>query len=242
MENTPLPYPVRLNRYLYLKGYCSRRQADTYIAEGRVKINGKVAQIGQKVEKGDSVELDQKIQSLPKKYVYYIYNKAPGIVSHNPGPGEKSVMDVFRVKTPSPLFPVGRLDKASRGLMFLTNDGRIVDKMLNPKYPHEKEYSVRVDKPLKERVARRMAKGVNIEGYMTKPAQVRMTSEYQLRITLTEGKKHQIRRMCAALGYQVKDLLRVRIMNLKLKDLPEGKGRALTQAEQQELLTSLGML
>lgn len=237
MENKHIPYPVRVNRYLYLAGYCSRRQADKYIEEGRVKINGTIAKIGQKVEKTDKVELDSKIKSLPRNYKYFLFNKPIGIVSHNPGPGEKSVEDIF--KTREKLFPVGRLDKASHGLMLMTNDGRIVDKLLNPKYPHEKEYSVKVDKPLKPAVERKMSRGVNIEGYITKPAKVRITSDYQFRIILTEGKKHQIRRMCAALGYQVVDLLRVRIMNLKLRNLPEGKGIELSKNERDDLLKSL---
>lgn len=235
MENTHIEYPVRVNRYLYLLGYCSRRQADKYITEGKVKINGKTAEIGQKVEKTDKVVVDSKIESLPKNYKYFIYNKPAGIVSHSPQGNEKSVEDVFKTKVK--VFPIGRLDKLSRGLMLLTNDGRIVDKLLNPKYPHEKEYSVRVDKVLKQGAINRMKRGVRIEGYMTKEAKVRMTGEKQMRIILTEGKKHQIRRMCAALGYQVKDLLRVRIMNLKIRNLPEGKGRELTEEEKTELLS-----
>lgn len=235
MENAHIEYPVRVNRYLYLLGYCSRREADKYIEQGRVLINGKPALVGQKVQKADKVILDNKVKSLPMHYKYFIYNKPAGIVSHNPTENEKSVEDVFKTKVK--VFPVGRLDKLSRGLMLLTNDGRIVDKLLNPKYPHEKEYSVRVDKTLKQTHLNKMAKGVKIEGYMTKPAKLKMTSERQFRIILTEGKKHQIRRMCAALGYQVKDLFRVRIMNLKIRDLAEGKGRELTDEEKKELIS-----
>lgn len=235
MEN--IEYPIRINRYLYIKGYCSRRQADKYIEEGRVKINDKKAVLGQKVEEDDTVEVDSKVENLPKNYKYYILNKPVGVVSHNPQRGEKSVEDIFKTKVP--VYPVGRLDKASHGLMLLTNDGRIVDKLLNPENPHEKEYVVTVDKVLKNTMKNRMEKGVNIEGYMTKPAKVRFTGEQRFRITLTEGKKHQIRRMCAALGYQVKDLKRVRIMNLKLDKLPEGKGRELTKKEKEDLLHHL---
>jgi 23S rRNA pseudouridine2604 synthase len=235
-----ITYPIRLNRYLYLKGITSRRQADRFIEQGLIKVNGIKAVLGQKISAEDIVELGPEVHKYVRSYEYYAFNKPRGIVSHNPQEGEMAVEDVFNLKH-TPLFPIGRLDKDSDGLMILTNDGRIVDKMLNPKFDHEKEYVVSVDKPLKPSFANKMSRGVNIEGYMTKPAKVRLTGEHTFRILLTEGKKHQIRRMCAALGYQVKRLRRVRIMNIKLKNLPVGKARKLTPDEVELLLSSLGM-
>lgn len=237
MEN--IVYPVRVNRFLYLKGYCSRRKADEYISKGLVLINGKPAVLGQKVEEGDNVEIADFVAQLPEKYEYYLFHKPAGIVSHNPQGGERAVEDIFKKSVP--LSPIGRLDKASTGLMLLTNDGRIVDKMLNPKYEHEKEYRVRVDKNISARFLRKMREGVTIEGYKTRPAEVEQTGEKAFKITLTEGKKHQIRRMCAALGFQVRELKRTRIMNLRLGKLPVGQGRAIKPEEKFKLLKSVGI-
>lgn len=234
-----IKYPIRINRYLYLNGYCSRRQADKFIERGLIKVNGKKAVMGQKVEENDKVIVDDEVNDLKKSFEYYIYNKPLGVVSHNAQEGEKSVEDVF--KTPEQIFPVGRLDKDSEGLMFMTSDRRIINKIIDPEFNHEKEYEVVVDKDLKEHVAKKMSVGVDIEGYMTKPAKVKKIGNRKLKIILTEGKKHQIRRMCAALGYQVKKLKRVRIMHLELGSLPAGKGRKLTFPERKELLESIGM-
>lgn len=234
-----IQFPIRINRYLYLQGYCSRRQADGFIDRGFVTINGKPAEKGQKVSEKDIVEIESEVKNLKKSFEYYLYNKPVGIVSHNPQDDEQSVEDVFR--TPEQIFPVGRLDKDSEGLMFMTNDRRIINKVLSPEFAHEKEYEVVVDKELKNNVISRMSAGVDIEGYKTKPAKVILIGKKKLNIVLTEGKKHQIRRMCAALGYQVKNLRRVRIMNMKLGSLPAGKGRKLSFPERKELLESLGM-
>ena len=236
-----IEFPIRINRYLYKMGHCSRRQADDFIERGLVKINGKNAVIGQKVEKNDSVEIKKELQDLKKNFKYYIFNKPVGIVSHNPqrDKGEKSVEDVF--KTSEQVFPIGRLDKDSEGLMLLTSDRRIVNKILNPDFAHEKEYDVLVDKDLKQSVTKKMSSGLNIEGYKTKQARVKIIGNRKLNIVLTEGKKHQIRRMCAALGYQVKKLKRKRIMHLKLGSLPVGEARELTFPERKELLESIGI-
>lgn len=234
-----ITYPIRINRYLYLKGYCSRRQADQFIERGLVKINGEKAWKGQKVLEKDKVEVGKEIKNLKKTFEYYIFNKPVGIVSHNPQGNEKEVTDVF--KTPEKIFPVGRLDKDSEGLMFLTSDRRIINKIIDPEFEHEKEYEVVVDKDLKESVAKKMSNGVRIERYTTKPAKVRLMGKRKLNMILIEGKKHQIRRMCAALGYQVKKLKRTRIMDLKLVGLPVGKGRKLDFKERKNLLDNLGM-
>lgn len=236
-----ITYPIRLNRYLYLKNYCSRRQADVFIEKGLVKINGKRAVIGQKVNEGDTVDVGKQIVQKKQEFVYYVYNKAIGVVTRNPQGSERAIADVWpKAKN---LQPIGALDKASHGLVLLTNDTRIVDRLLSPKYNHEKEYRVRVDKHISPSVGRRLERGVNIEGYTTKPAKVEITGDKAFKIILTEGKKHQIRRMCAAVGLQVKDLKRTRIMNLRLgQQLRDNQGRALTVTEKMELLKSLGVM
>lgn len=239
-DEEQIEYPIRINRYLYLNNFCSRRKADELIERGSVKINGEKAVLGQKVGPNDKVEVSDAVKKMRKNYEYHIFNKPTGVVSHNPQEGEKSSEDFF--PKDKKLAPVGRLDKKSEGLMLMTNDGRIIDKMLNPKYEHEKEYSVRVDKELKESFKRKMEKGVKIEGYMTKKAKVTVTGPKSFRITLTEGKKHQIRRMCMALGYQVQNLKRVRIMNLKLSGLQSGESRPLKQDEKVDLLKSIGVM
>jgi 23S rRNA pseudouridine2604 synthase len=216
-----------------------------YIEKGLVKINGKKAVLGQKIHKGDVVELNEYIQQKKENYVYFVFNKQAGIVTRNPQKGEKTIDSVWPKAKQLKLHPIGSLDKASIGLVFLTNDTRIVDRLLSPKYHHEKEYRVRVDKSLATSpdFAKKMSRGVNIEGYVTKKCEVEVTGDRSFKIILTEGKKHQIRRMCAALGYQVKELRRTRIMNIKLgTQLREGQGRELTVGEKMELLKELGVM
>ena len=230
-----IPYPVRINRYLFLTGRCSRREADRLIERGAVFVNGAPAQLGQQIHETDTVTLSA--EAAGRAYRYVLYHKPRGIVSHNPQRNERSVEDVSGLG--GGVFPVGRLDKASRGLMLLSDDGRIVNALLNPAFAHEREYHVRVDKYIKERDLKRLASGVAIEGYRTKPACVRRIGERSFSLTLTEGKKHQIRRMCAALGYQVQDLKRVRIMHLALGKLRENESRPLTARERDTLLDAL---
>lgn len=236
-QDKPITYPERINRYLSLKGLCSRRQADRFVKQGLVHINGQPAELGQKVKEGDQVELKTAAKRHIKNYRYYLFNKPIGVVSTNPQRQEKSWRDFTNLD--ESISVVGRLDKDSRGLLFLTDDGRLVNKMLNPKFDHEKEYQVKVNKPISTSFINSMQKGVNIEGYFTKPAQLTPLSEHVFRLILTEGKKHQIRRMCTALGYEVVDLKRLRIMNLKLGDLPAGEARELTDKEKQNLLNTL---
>lgn len=234
-------YPIRLNRYLYLNNYCSRRQADVFIERGLVKINGKRAILGQKVYETDEVEIDNQIKKQKENFVYFLFNKPTGVVTRNPQGDEKSIADIW--PKAKQLHPIGALDKASQGLVLLTNDTRIVDRLLSPKYHHEKEYKIRVDKNINGYFAQKMENGVNIEGYITKKCKVEVTGEKAFKITLTEGKKHQIRRMCAALGYQVRELKRIRIMNLHLgKQIEKGTGREVTVTEKMELLKTLGVM
>lgn len=239
MIKDDIEYPIRINRYLYLTDVSSRREADRLIEGGQVFVNGKKAVLGQKIEKTDVVELSDKAKKKVTSYVYYAVNKPRGIESHNAQDGDEDI--VTKLNLGKGVAVVGRLDKDSNGLVLLTNDGRIVDKMLNPKYDHQKEYIVKVNKDLKESFARKMSGGVNIEGYMTKPAKVKVTGERTFRIILTEGKKHQIRRMLSALGYTTITLKRVRIMNIKLDALRSGEYRPLNKQEKKRLLTSLGI-
>jgi 23S rRNA pseudouridine2604 synthase len=240
MRGDDITFPVRINRYLFMQGICSRRQADRYIEQGLVHVNGKPAVVGQQINEKDEVAVADAIITARENFEYLLFNKPRGVVSHNPGPGEKSV-EHFLPKS-ARLFPVGRLDKASEGLMLLTDDTRIVHALLNPESGHEREYKVKVDKEIKERDLRRMAKGVDIEGYFTKPAKTKKLGTKIFSITLTEGKKHQIRRMCAALGYQVRELKRMRMEHLYLGPLPNGKSRPLTFPEKKRLLERVGLM
>lgn len=232
-------YPIRINRYLALKNYSSRREADALIQKGIVKINGRVAGLGDKVNENDKVEVNTKAKDGLKKYVYYAYNKPRGLVTHSPEEGQKAILD--EVNLGKDIFPIGRLDKESHGLIILTNDGRITDKLLNPAREHEKEYRVKVDKPINNLFLKHMSGGIKLEDFTTKPCVIKQKEEDIFHIILTEGKKHQIRRMCAALGYVVKDLKRLRVMNVTLGKLPQRRWRKLEGAELEKLLCELGL-
>lgn len=237
-----MEYPVRINKYIADKGWASRREADALIANGQILVNGKPALIGQKVEKGDKVELKGKT----KQNVYLAYYKGRGIITHSPEKGEVDI--ATRLKKDYKLedvYPVGRLDKDSEGLMLLTNDGRVTQPLLDPESDIEKEYEVRVDKQVKTQFLKQLARGVSIEGYKTKPTETAQVGKNPnsktFRIILTEGKKHQIRRMCAALGYQVTDLKRVRIANIELGKLKPNQYRTLKGKELTEFLKLLNI-
>ncbi len=236
----PLTFPVRLNRYLAHKGFSTRRGADELITKGLVKINGKVAVLGDKVESADDVvEVSEKvIAKIEGSYRYLAYYKPRGVSTDIQTEGEsiKSSLPALRG-----LFPLGRLDKDSEGLVILTNDGRLTDRVLSPDRVHEKEYLVKVDKKITDTFIRHLERGILIETYKTKPAKARRAGETLFRIVLTEGKKHQIRRMCAAEGYQVLELNRVRIMNIKIGTLKEGAYREIVGDELAELKKSIGL-
>jgi len=234
-----IEYPVRINRYLYLSGICSRRMADTLIERGEVNINGKVALLGQKVYEGDTVTLSKDARKLPERYRYFAYYKPQGVVSHNPQRKEKDVLSATGLS--SEYAPLGRLDKESEGLMLMTNDGRIVDRLLNPKFGHERTYRVVLDKKVSNWFVRHLKEGVDIEGYVTKPARAKKLSEKEVEITLTEGKKHQIRRMAAALGYQVIRLVRLSLGPIALGRMKKGELRELSQEERTKLLETAGI-
>ncbi len=225
---------IRINKYLSDKKICSRREADRLIESGCVFVNGKKAVLGQKVSEEDNVE----VKGVKKEYKYYAYYKPVGVVSHKTSPNDIEARQDAGLS--NDFAPVGRLDKSSHGLMILTNDGRIVDKLLNPKYSHEKEYIVRTDKYIKEGDLKKMSKGVCIEGYTTRPAKVKRISDKEFRIVLMEGKKHQIRRMLAALGYVTESIKRVRMQNILLKGLKAGAKREIKGDELKEFLIRLG--
>lgn len=225
---------TRINKYLSEVGYCSRRAADKLIAQGRVTINGSVPEMGTKISPGDVVKVDGKRINEPKgKSVYLAFNKPVGIVCTTDTGVEKDNIIDF-INYPKRIFPIGRLDKASEGLIFLTDDGDIVNKILRARNNHEKEYLVTVDKPITLNFLNRMRKGIPILDTVTRECEVIEVSTYQFRIILTQGLNRQIRRMCEYLDYRVKKLKRIRIMNVHL-DLPVGKWRDLTQEELNEI-------
>ena len=227
---------MRINKYLALRGLATRRGADDIIARGSVRINGRIAVLGDKVLQTDIVEVAGK--AAQKKYAYFAYHKPVGIITHSPERGEKDIKTSIPMKN---VFPIGRLDKASSGLLILTNDGRITDRLLNPDYAHEKEYRVRVTGPLRAGFKNAMERGVSIEGYVTKPCVVNVTGDRTFTVTLTEGKKHQIRRMVSALYNTVVELERTRILNIRLDKLATGTWRAITGEELTTFLSQIGL-
>ena len=226
---------TRINKYLSEVGYCSRRVADRLIEEGKVTINGKIPEIGTKVEEGDYVEVEgHRIKKLKKqKNKYLIFNKPVGIVCTTDIKVEPDNIIEF-INYPIRIFPVGRLDKMSEGLIFLTNDGEIVNKILRARNNHEKEYIVSVNRPINKDFIQRMSNGVEILETRTKNCFVEQLGLKKFKIILTQGLNRQIRRMCETLGYRVKSLKRVRIMNIKL-NVPTGKYREFTKEELFEL-------
>lgn len=210
-------YPMRINKYLALKKISTRRGADELVVAKKVFINDKLAVLGSKVSEKDVVEVRG---AKKKEYLYFAYNKPIGVETASPKEG---------------LFPIGRLDKNSHGLLILTNDGRITDQLLNPKYFHEKEYLVKTSNKLRSSFKQKIEAGVNIEGkenyVKTKKCKVTRVDDYTFKIILTEGKKHQIRRMCSALFQEIKDLKRIRIMNIHLDDLKSGASRPILGKE-----------
>ncbi|MGX1929062.1 23S rRNA pseudouridine(2604) synthase RluF [Flagellimonas sp. 2504JD4-2] len=225
---------TRINKYLSEVGYCSRRAADKLIDQGRVTINGKVPEMGTKVTSNDEIRVDGELISKPKsKSVYLAFNKPVGIVCTTDTRVEKDNIIDF-INYPKRIFPVGRLDKPSEGLIFMTNDGDIVNKILRARNNHEKEYIVTVNKPITPDFLKKMRNGVPILDTVTRKCEVEQLGANQFKIILTQGLNRQIRRMCEYLDYRVKKLKRVRIMNVNL-DVPVGKWRHLTDEELMEI-------
>ena len=225
--------PQRLNKYLSDAGVCSRRQADRYVEEGRVTIDGEKAELGQKVLPGQQICVDGKPIRISHKRVLLAVNKPRGIVCTTQKKEKDNIVDFIHY--PERIYPVGRLDKDSEGLILMTNDGELMNEILKARNGHEKEYQVKVDKPVTKQFLRKMAQGVPILDTVTRPCKVRQTGTCSFRIILTQGLNRQIRRMCEALGYRVRELKRIRIMNINLGDLPEGQYRDVTETEFREL-------
>jgi 23S rRNA pseudouridine2604 synthase len=226
----------RINKFLSEVGYCSRREADKLIEAGRVTINGIVPEMGTKISESDTVAVDGKpIVNSKESFVYLAFNKPIGIVCTTDTNVEKDNIIDF-IKYPKRIFPIGRLDKPSEGLILLTDDGDIVNKILRASNNHEKEYIVKVDKPISQTFIERMSGGIPLADLdrVTKKCKVEKLSTYEFRIILTQGLNRQIRRMCEYLNYEVETLKRVRIMNIKL-DIPVGEYRELTTKELKEL-------
>ncbi|MET0244247.1 MAG: 23S rRNA pseudouridine(2604) synthase RluF [Flavitalea sp.] len=220
---------ISLNKYISESGFCSRREADNYIDQGRVTINGRDAIKGNRVREGDVVLVDGEPIKKKKTAVYILLNKPKGITCTTDLKDKTNIVDFVNYKTR--IFPIGRLDKRSQGLIFLTNDGDIVNKILRAGNKHEKEYVVTTDKPINLEFVQKMRAGVRIPGAVTKPCFVKQEGPNRFRIILIQGLNRQIRKMCEALGYNVESLTRVRIMSITLAGLQPGKWRYFTPAE-----------
>jgi len=262
-KNKPNPlYPMRINKYLAWKKISTRRGADMLIVKKQVFINGKLALLGARVNEQDIVKV--KGNKSHKNRIYFAYNKPIGIVTHSSKEKQQDIKQSIKNKNnrkikektpkdikkgisdevldnifPQDIFPLGRLDKKSHGLILLTNDGRITDQLLSPMYFHEKEYLVKTPNKLRSSFKKKMEGGVNIEGYVTKKCKVRIINNFTFRVILTEGKKHQIRRMCSVLFQEVEDLKRERIMNIKLGNLKQNKYREIKGKELAMFLSSV---
>ncbi len=228
---------ISLNKYISSTGICSRREADKWIEAGRVKINGQIARKGNRVFENDKVTIDNKPLRTKPKPVYIALNKPPGITCTTDLRDKDNIIDF--IGHPQRIFPIGRLDKASSGLILLTNDGDIVNQILREENEHEKAYVVKVSRAITQRFIKKMTSGIPILGTVTKPCEVRKISDTVFEIILTQGLNRQIRRMCEFLDYKVLTLKRVRIMHIKLGKLKVGKWRELTKEELTNLKVQL---
>ncbi|MBP6856451.1 MAG: rRNA pseudouridine synthase [Candidatus Pacebacteria bacterium] len=228
---------IRLNLHMAQIGLTTRRGADELIKKGEVFVNGKMAVLGQKVSPSDNIEILAHAAKVP--HVYYAYNKPVGIVTVNPGSGEKDILSTTTF--PTKVFPVGRLDKDSHGLIIMTNDGRVTSHLLSPEKDHEKEYVVQTDTDFNEFFLDKLSRGVKFDTYTTKPCKTKQLDSDTFSIILTEGKNRQIRRMVSIFRHFVKDLKRVRIENIKLGPLKEGKFRAIEGKELDTFLKKIGI-
>lgn len=235
---SPEPKLTRLNKFISDTGYCSRREADKLIDQQRITINGKVPEMGTKVAEGDEVLVDGKPLKEKQERIYIAFNKPVGITCTTERHVEGNIVDYINHE--QRIFPIGRLDKPSDGLIFLTSDGDIVNKILRAGNAHEKEYVVRVDKPITDEFLTKMAAGVPILDTITLPCKIEQESRFVFRITLTQGLNRQIRRMCEYLDYEVFKLKRVRIMNIDLGKLASGEWRYLTEDEMNQINNMIG--
>ena len=225
---------VRLNKFLSGAGICSRREADRLIAEGRITIDGRTAVMGDKVTQEMQILVNGKPIRQEEEKIFLVYHKPRGVVCTTEKKEKMNIVDY--INYPKRIYPVGRLDKESEGLIFLTNQGELVNQILRSRYDHEKEYEVTVDKEITSRILHKLEEGVPILDTVTKPCRTQKTGEKTFRIVITQGLNRQIRRMCEYYGYRVKRLVRIRILNVKLGNLKVGEYRKLTAAEEKELM------
>ncbi len=230
---------MRLNKFLSDAGVCSRRQADSMIEEGRITVDGRPAVVGEQVTENQKVCVDGKEVSLVKEKVILVFNKPKGIVCTAEKREKDNIIDY--INYPERIYPVGRLDKDSHGLILLTNDGELMNEILRARNYHEKEYEVTVNRPITKAFLKQMSEGVEILDTVTRPCVVKQTGVCSFRIILTQGLNRQIRRMCEALDYRVRDLKRYRIMNVHLGNLELGKYRRLTSEEYADLIRLTGL-
>ncbi len=228
---------IRINKYIAESGHCSRREADKLIQSGKVKIGNKLAKLGDVMQKRDVVKVGNKVVKPVRRKIYILYNKPVGFITTASKESTQTIYDHIRI--PERVFPVGRLDVATSGLLLLTNDGRVVNRMLKGRYGHEKEYVATVDKEVTKEFLEKMCKGIVLEERKTLPASAKKIAKHAFSLVLTEGRNRQIRRMCEELGYAVKKLQRVRILHLKNENLLPGKWRYLTDKEAHMLLRTL---
>ncbi len=239
MSDSEIVYPIRLNRYLALRGFATRRKADELITAGLVRIDGRVAKIGDRVEQAHQEIIVGKEASLfQKDFVYYVYYKPRGIITHSPQGKETSIGDIVSMKG---VFPVGRLDKDSEGLMILTNDGRVTERLLHPRFEHEKEYVVTIQESWPREAKALLETGIVENGDQLRAKRFTPLGKSQASIILTEGKKHQIRRMLGSLGLTVTELRRIRIMGVHLGSLRPGEKRALSGKAKASFLHDLDL-
>jgi 23S rRNA pseudouridine2604 synthase len=224
---------VRINKFFTQNGICSRREADRHIEDGRVTINGVIAKLGDQVSSNDKIAFDGKEITETTEAFYIMYNKPRGITCTTDLKIEGNIIDA--IKYPSRIFPIGRLDKFSTGLIFLTNDGAIVNQILRAQYGHEKEYEVEVSRPTDDDFLKKMASGVDIGDHITLPCRVKRLGRQTFSVILTEGKNRQIRRMCEALDHRVRNLHRVRIMNVVVGNLKLGQWSNIAAEQLKEL-------
>jgi len=231
---------TRINKYLAESGYCSRREADRLIKAGQVFINDVPAKLGDRVGEDDKVNVEGRSKPQHNPPVYILFHKPVGVITTSDRSKENNIFDY--IDFPKRIFPVGRLDVASSGLLLLTNDGPLANRLMHPRYEHEKEYVVTIDRPLEKLDLGKLQNGVKLDnGEKTLPAKVRKMKPNKFAIILKEGKNRQIRRMCTALGYEVTSLMRTRVLTLIMENVPVGKWRHLTQTEVRQMRRGLGM-
>ena len=229
--------PIRLNKFLVESGVCSRREADRLIEACKVKVNGEMAKLGQKVGEKDVVKVAGKVIRTKPEAVYLAYHKPVGVICTSDPAARDNIIE--QVNYPERVFHIGRLDVASSGLILLTNDGGVVNKILRAEGLHEKEYIVRLKRPITAAFVEHMQKGVVLDGRKTLPAKLARMGADIFSLTLVEGRNRQIRRMCEALGFGVVSLKRIRVMHITLDNLPPGKWRHLTEGERKQLLSAI---